>query len=131
MNRFPCGLLASRLPRRARLRRRVDRGAGSVLAVTLMAAVIGVTSLTLPLYTVFRARLQAEGAADAAALAAAEVAAGVAPGVPCDLAEELAAANGARLADCEVDGLVVAVRVHITLFATVIDAVARAGPSGQ
>ncbi len=105
-----------------------ERGSGSILAVSILATVIAVTSLTLPLYTVLRARLQAQGAADSAALAAAAAAVGIVPGVPCERAEALAVANGTQLTGCELDGLVVTVQVRIGVFSEAVQAMATAGP---
>ncbi|MDO7881041.1 type I DNA topoisomerase [Antiquaquibacter soli] len=110
---------------------RSDAGAGAVLAVAVVAAVVLVAGLVLPLCVVLVARTAAAGAADAAALAAADVAAGIHPGFPCETASRVAAANGASLESCEVDGAVVTVSTGrlVAGFATV--ARATAGPPPQ
>jgi secretion/DNA translocation related TadE-like protein len=110
------------------LRYRDERGAGSILVVAILAAVIGLAALAIPLYSVLVTKRAAEGAADAAALAAADVAVGRAPGVICDVAARVAEANAAVLTDCHPDGLVVTVRVERQAAGFAIGAIASAGP---
>jgi len=105
-----------------------DRGSGTVLVVALVAATIVVAGTALPLSQVVVARVQAAGAADAAALAAADVASGRHPGYPCELAATVAAANGAALGACEVDGLIVTVSVSRGILGFTVGARATAGP---
>ena len=89
-----------------------DRGAGTVLALAVLAAVIVLTGLALPLAVALVARQAAAGAADAAALAAADVAAGIHPGFPC-----------------EVDGLVVTVVASRSVLGFAVLARSTAGPA--
>ncbi len=67
-------------------------------------------------------------AADAAALAAADVAVGIVAGFPCETAATVASANGATLANCETDGLIVTVVAERELFGLAVTATATAGP---
>lgn len=105
-----------------------DDGSGTLLAVTVVAAVVVVTGAMLPLSQVFVARAQAGGAADAAALAAADAASGRHPGYPCELAASVASANGTSLQSCEVDGLIVSVTVSRGILGFAVGARATAGP---
>lgn len=105
-----------------------ERGSGTVLAVGLTAALALVGVAVIPLGQVLVARAQAAGAADAAALAAADVASGRQPGFACELASEVAAANGAEVRSCEVDGLVVTVSVGRGILGFTVAARATAGP---
>jgi secretion/DNA translocation related TadE-like protein len=105
-----------------------ERGSGSILALAVLAAMLALCSLLLPLVGVLSAKQRMSAAADAAALAAADVTVGLAPGVPCAAADRVAAANGAMLAGCEVDGLVVTVAVKATILGLPIEASATAGP---
>jgi secretion/DNA translocation related TadE-like protein len=107
---------------------RGDRGAGSILVVAILAAVIGLAALAAPLYTVLVAKRAVGGAADAAALAAADVAVGRAPGVICEVAARVAAANDAVLADCQADGLVVTVTVETFALGFTVGSTSSAGP---
>lgn len=107
---------------------RDERGAGSILVVAILAAVIGLAALALPLYSVLVTKRAVEGAADAAALAAADVAVGRAPGVTCEVAARVAEANGSRLTDCHPDGLVVTVRVERQAAGFAVGAISSAGP---
>ncbi|WP_417561851.1 Rv3654c family TadE-like protein [Microbacterium sp.] len=102
--------------------------AGTVLAVGAIGAA---AALTLGLASVGSAAVQAQraaGAADAAALAAADAASGAVTGIPCERADQVAAAGGARVTACTVDALVVTVSVAVPFGALTAAATARAGP---
>jgi len=113
-------------PRRGRTRG--DRGAGSVLAVAIVAGLISLTALLVPLYLVLATKQALAGAADAAALAAADVRVGFVAGEPCAVARRVAAANGGELTACQVDGLVVTVTVSGSVAGFAIGVSATAGP---
>ncbi|MCU1544065.1 MAG: hypothetical protein JWM50_1930 [Microbacteriaceae bacterium] len=105
-----------------------DRGAGSVLAVGIVAAMVCVTAIAIPLYSVLAHKQAVAGAADAAALAAADVRVGILAGEPCAVAESVAAGNRFELAGCHLDGLVVTVVVRASVAGFPLDAAATAGP---
>ena len=105
-----------------------DTGAGSVLAIAIMSALLIVTSTMVPVGALLLADRRASGAADAAALAAADGAVGLVAGSPCDLARTVAAANGAAVQRCEVDGLVVTVRTTVPVLGFSIAGRATACP---
>jgi secretion/DNA translocation related TadE-like protein len=105
-----------------------ETGSGSLLAVAVIGATIASVALGVPLLAGIGTRQSAEGAADASALAGADVAAGSYPGSPCVVAADVARANGARLAGCEVDGLVVTVRASTEFLGLPLAASATAGP---
>ena len=107
---------------------REDRGSGSVLGVALIGAIVCLVAGVIPLYAVLAARSTVAGAADAAALAAADARVGVVTGYPCDRAAQVAAANGATVTDCEVDGLIATVSVSRTILGFELDSTATAGP---
>jgi secretion/DNA translocation related TadE-like protein len=115
--------------RRLLARLRPDRGAGTVTVVGIVAAITIAALVVIGAGAALVARQRIVGAADAAALAAADVASGRLPGAPCSVAGEVAAANGAALDGCIVDGLVVTVGVTGSLGAILIAASATAGPS--
>jgi len=102
--------------------------AGAVAAVGLVACAAAVTAgfVTVGSAAVFGQRLA--GIADAAALAAADAASGAVQGVPCEVAEMMADAGGAELAECAVDGLIATVTVSSTFAHLPAAASARAGP---
>ncbi|MHA6667242.1 Rv3654c family TadE-like protein [Homoserinimonas sp. A447] len=110
---------------------RDESGAGSILVVAILAAVLGLSALSVPLYSVLAVKGVASGAADAAALAAADVAIGLAPGVPCVAAARIAEANGTVLSACQPDGLVVTVRVEAVVLGFTVGATATAGPAAE
>ncbi len=105
-----------------------ERGSGSILVVAVISAVLGITALTMPLWGVLIVKNQLASAADSSALAAADVAAGRAPGDPCQMAAVIAEANGASVAGCRVDGLVVTVLVERSVLGFAMTAAATAGP---
>jgi secretion/DNA translocation related TadE-like protein len=105
-----------------------DRGSGSILALSILAAVLAIAALVLPLSVVLSAKQQAAAAADAAALAAADVAVGALPGIPCEAATAVVAANGAVLDGCRVDGAIVTVGVSVSAIGLAVRARATAGP---
>ena len=107
-----------------------ESGAGSILAVSLIAVILAVTILLVPLYSVLSARTRVAAAADASALAAADVAVGRLPGIPCVAAETVAEVNGASMTECQLDGVIVTVRVRLTIVGFVLQSAATAGPPG-
>lgn len=114
-----------------RARRRAlsgEAGSGSVLAVALVAATVAVALAVLALSAGLSVRQRLIGTADAAALAAADGASGGVPGAPCELARRVAAATGARLQSCRIDGLIASVEVAGAFGAVPISAHSRAGP---
>jgi secretion/DNA translocation related TadE-like protein len=94
------------------------------IASTVVALAIGLSAVGAA--AVFGQRLS--GAADAAALAAADAASGAVSGVPCERAVELAAAFGASIEACEVEGLIATVTVAAAFGRIPVRASARAGP---
>jgi secretion/DNA translocation related TadE-like protein len=110
---------------------RSERGAGSVLTVALVGGLAALTALSLPLYMGLATRQAVAAAADAAALAAADVASGLVSGYPCATAARVAAANGASLVSCAVDGLVATVSASRGILGVAVVATATAGPPGS
>lgn len=108
---------------------RDDRGAGAVLAIALMMAVVVVGLAGVTLAGALSGRQHAIGAADLAALAAADAASGAIGGVPCEVAAAVARGNGTRLTNCEAKGLVLTVTVSGSFAGIPFTAAARAGPS--
>jgi len=105
-----------------------DRGAGSILALALVAAVSALALASVALGAGLTARQRVIGAADAAALAAADAARGIVPGIPCELAARVAEANAAALAHCAADGYVVTVELRGEWAGLPLTARATAGP---
>jgi secretion/DNA translocation related TadE-like protein len=108
-----------------------DDGAGSILTVAILGAAITLCMMLAPLYMGLAARQSVAGAADAGALAAADIAVGRVPGVPCEAASRVAAANGASIVSCDVDGLIVTVTARRTLLGIAVTATATAGPGNS
>ena len=110
---------------------RGDRGAGTVVTLGFGLGIVATLLLVLPLYAALATRHSATAAADAAALAAADVASGLVPGQPCDSAARVAAANGASLEACSLDGLVATVTVGRAILGISLRESATAGPAGS
>lgn len=107
-----------------------DHGSGSLLAIAVGGSIAALTALALPLYMGLAARQAVAAAADASALAAADTASGRVPGYPCANAERVAAANGASIDACTIDGLIVTVTAARTIVGIPVAATATAGPPG-
>ncbi|MGP3534752.1 helicase [Microbacterium sp. RD1] len=101
---------------------------GTLLAAGALAAS---ATLAVSLCAVAGASVHAQrlaGVADAAALAAADALSGAVTGQPCARAAEVAAAGGAAVSSCVLDGLVATVSVAASWGVFPAGAVARAGP---
>lgn len=107
---------------------RREEGSGGVLALAALAllAVFAVAMVGVGAALAHRQRVVA--AADAGALAAADTALGIHPGVPCEVAARVVRAYDARLAACEVDGVVATVSASANVAGVLVTVQARAGP---
>lgn len=105
-----------------------DEGAGTVLAVGLVAAVIAVFLLAAAGALVLDGHRRVVAAADAAALAGADVALGVATGVPCERAASLSEEVGVRVDRCVQRGTLVRVHASTVVLGVPLGADAVAGP---
>lgn len=113
----------------SRRRRCDERGAATVLTLGIVGAIVALAAALTMVLVASVASQSAANAADAAALAAADAVSGAVAGDPCDLAERLAARNGARLVACELAGSVASVAVVVERAAFTATASARAGPT--
>ncbi len=110
-----------------------DRGSASLLVVACLGLLLLLGSALGVAAAMVRAHRSAQAAADLAALAAASAVGRGGP--PCATAAEVAAANGARLVSCRLDGRTALVRVavagpHWLGQDADLAAEARAGPAG-
>lgn len=125
--RRPC------VPRRSQSERAGERGSGTLNAVALIAVLLVCVCATTTLVGAQAAAGRARLAADLAALAGATAHTSVIAGRdPCDLAGDVAVANGAHLDQCRLEGddvlVEVSVPAHLPGLNRVARAVARAGP---
>ncbi|MET4099317.1 secretion/DNA translocation related TadE-like protein [Agrococcus sp. UYP10] len=107
---------------------RGDGGAGAALALAMATAAVLLALLVVGAGTASIAQARAAAAADAAALAAADALSGYADGSPCGLAQAVAAASGARLGACVVDGLEARVTTTVPIGPLTASGAAIAGP---
>ncbi len=77
-----------------------EAGSGTVLALTIIAALLVVTVVIAGLIGAVSANRRASAAADLSALAAADAYRGLTEGDPCAVAADLAARHGAHLESC-------------------------------
>ena len=77
-----------------------EEGSGTVLALTIIAALLVVTVVIAGLIGAVSANRRASAAADLSALAAADAYRGLTEGDPCAVAADLAARHGAHLESC-------------------------------
>ena len=87
-------------PKAASKNQRPEEGSGTVLALTIIAALLVVTVVIAGLIGVVSANRRASAAADLSALAAADAYRGLTEGDPCAVAANLAERHGARLESC-------------------------------
>jgi secretion/DNA translocation related TadE-like protein len=119
--------LRSREPRLTRSAK--ERGAGSVLGIGIMGAILLLVMACAPLAEILLSQSAVAAAADAAALAAADARVGIVGGFPCEVAAKVAIANRVQLASCSLDGLDATVRVSRLVLGFEVAARATAGPS--
>jgi secretion/DNA translocation related TadE-like protein len=105
-----------------------EDGAGTVLAIGLVAALVAALLLAAAAAVLLDAHRRVSAAADAAALAGADIALGNATGLPCVGAERLVRTGGLRLGACEQRGALVRVSVSTVVLGVRIGAEALAGP---
>lgn len=110
---------------------RHERGAGTVLALAVVAVTVTLTTAAIGVAGAWGALQKAAVAADATALAAADVASGRTSGEPCVRADAVARANGASVTGCLVEAVVVSVEVSVPYLGWEASAAARAGPPGS
>lgn len=87
-------------PKASSENQRLEEGSGTVLALTIIAALLVVTVVIAGLIGVVSANRRASAAADLSALAAADAYRGLTEGDPCAVAADLAERHGARLESC-------------------------------
>ena len=79
---------------------RLEEGSGTVLALTIIAALLVMTVVIAGLIGVVSVNRRASAAADLSALAAADAYRGLTEGDPCAVAADLAERHGAHLESC-------------------------------
>ena len=100
-----------------------EEGSGTVLALTIIAALLVMTVVIAGLIGVVSANRRASAAADLSALAAADAYRGLTEGDPCAVAADLAERHGAHLESCTFPNRPETVEVTV--------AVPVAGPMGM
>lgn len=94
---------------------RPEEGSGTVLALTIIAALLVLTVVIAGLIGVVSANRRASAAADLSALAAADAHRGLTEGDPCAVAADLAERHGAHLESCTFPDRPETVEVTVTV----------------
>ncbi|WP_314389517.1 Rv3654c family TadE-like protein [Rothia mucilaginosa] len=92
-----------------------EEGSGTVLALTIIAALLVLTVVIAGLIGVVSANRRASAAADLSALAAADAHRGLTEGDPCAVAADLAERHGAHLESCTFPDRPETVEVTVTV----------------
>ena len=112
---------------RVRANYRADRGSGTILAIGLIFAILGIMTLVLAVgYQSLEAnRLQAT--ADAAAIAGDDALRGLNTGFACQVAEVITQSDGATLDRCRIVETDIYISVYQHYTGIVLEAKSRAG----
>lgn len=102
-------------PKATSKNQRPEEGSGTVLALTIIAALLVVTVVIAGLIGVVSANRRASAAADLSALAAADAYRGLTEGDPCAVAADLAERHGAQLESCTFPDRPETVEVTVTV----------------
>lgn len=89
-----------------------ERGAGTVLALGLVAAVVGVLVIMFSVTNRFVEQARLSSLADRAAIAGADALRGLVAGFPCKEAGDLATLEGASVASCTISAMDVLVEIR-------------------
>ncbi len=108
---------------------RGETGAGTVLAVGLIGAIVLAFGLGHIAFSFTYTRMQNQSIADQIAVAASDSLRGLSEGFPCEVATSLANRNRVTLDECRIAGFEVFIRIHTDALAVEVSAKARAGPS--
>ena len=107
---------------------RGDSGAGTVVSLGIVAAIVSVTAvLTLGAGAILTLHT-AQSVIDESALAAADSASGRSPGYPCDRAHEIAGARSMALGSCQISGHSARVTSTVIVLGISVTVKAQAGP---
>jgi len=90
-----------------------DCGAGTVLALGLIAVALSVFALVASAVSVGRAQLEAQALADRIVLAADDALRGALPTPPCRLASQISAESSAELDTCRIVEKKVFIELHL------------------
>ena len=107
---------------------RCERGSGTTLALTVLLLMVALSMTLMMALAAVNQTGRMQGVADAAALAAADAARGIIAAAPCELAQNIAAAQGVMLSRCDQNGEVVTINfsARVLMFELVFSA--QAGP---
>lgn len=108
---------------------RSESGSGTILAIALMTAALGIFALTQPIMRTEIEQHRLNVRAESIALAAADSLRGLATGYPCEVAGKIAQRFEISLDECRVEALEVEVECHKEVLGVRLISKARAGAS--
>jgi secretion/DNA translocation related TadE-like protein len=105
-----------------------DRGAGAILALSVLIFIFGLFTVAAVFGTQMLAFTRIQATTETIALAAADALRGVSSGNPCIVAKDIASDNQIVLERCRIVGFEVFIETSVETFGFVLSARARAGP---
>ena len=105
-----------------------DRGAGTILALSVLILIFGLFSIASIFGTQMLASTRMQATTESIALAAADALRGVSSGNPCVVAKDIASDSQIVLERCRIVGFEVFIETSVETFGFVLTARARAGP---
>ena len=117
--------------RRIPVKASLERGAGSVLAIGIIAGLATASTAAVAIIDLLTTASRVQRSADLAALATSDVSMGVVPGQPCDVARAAVRHSGFHLAHCLVSEGVAEVVVRFDGGWLPIEKRALAGPQNS
>ena len=106
-----------------------DRGAGTILALSVLIFIFGLFTVAAVFGTQMLAFTRVQATTETIALAAADALRGVSSGNPCIVAKDIASDSQIVLERCRIVGFEVFIETSVETFGFVLSARARAGPS--
>jgi len=105
-----------------------DRGAGTILALSVLLIIFGFFAIASVFSTQMLASTRIQDTTESIALAAADALRGVSSGNPCVVAKDMASDSQIVLERCQIVGFEVFIETSSETFGFVLTARARAGP---
>ena len=106
-----------------------DRGAGTILALSVLVLILGFFTVTSVINAQMLAFTRIQASTESIALAAADALRGVSSGIPCIVAKDIASDRQIVLERCRIVGFEVFIETSVETFGVLLQARARAGPS--
>jgi secretion/DNA translocation related TadE-like protein len=104
-----------------------DRGAGTILALSVLILIFGLFAVASVFSTQMLSSTRIQDTTESIALAAADALRGVSSGTPCVVAKDIASDSQIVLERCRIVGFEVSIETSVETFGFVLTARARSG----